>query len=157
MQKLLILMLELFPSCFQLWAQEFMSCQSMSCALLNYMKQHLGQINTAEFPRAYLVQFLSQCCTFSKGEAPKLCEVGSVCIEPVHSSLCALHTGASGKYRGPQRFPGTRHQLPVLVSCYCGTCCMLYGCAGTATVQTGPQRYRLYHYCVVLLYLSCIP
>ena len=77
-QKLLFVILEVFPSCFQLWDEELMACQTMSCALLNYIRLHLDLVNTTHFPRVHLMQFLRKCSTISKGEVPNLCEVWSV-------------------------------------------------------------------------------
>ena len=76
-QKLLFMLLKQFPSCFQLWAEDFVACHATSCALLNYTRQHIDQVNTIGFPRAHIIQFLSQHHLVSKGEVSALCEVGN--------------------------------------------------------------------------------
>lgn len=105
--KLLFALLALYPSCFQLWAREFAACCAMSCALLNYISQHIDQVNTTTFPRAHIIQFLNQCRTTSRGDSLTLCEELLANIEQ-HSET--QKGGRSSCYVYPA--------IVVLVMCY---------------------------------------
>ncbi|KAL5456932.1 hypothetical protein EMCRGX_G034160 [Ephydatia muelleri] len=106
-QKLLFVLLKLFPSCFRLWAEDFVACHATSCALLNYTRQHIDQVNTIGFPRAHIIQFLSQRHLVSKGEVSALCEE---LLANIEESNGARKGGAGSTYIYPL--------VVVLVVCY---------------------------------------
>ena len=104
-----------------------MSCQAASCALLNYMRQHIRQVNTTGFPRAHIIQFLSQRHPVSKGEVSTLCEELLANIEEPNGSQRGSGGGSSYLYL----------VVVVLVVCYL----VVLGLLLHRLALRGPEEY----------------